>query len=204
MPGHTHLDVEGSQWSHPPPQLVVNQAVPGTTPSRRRRHCGRITGIALVLCKRRRKNTRANSDKEGENAPTEKPKRTPKPTKNTRAPKRKTFSRVSGPKTHGKPQKKTSGADGLDRCQQPLRQKKFPAHLALQEFPFAQNLNKCHNRGMKKKIMPILLLSFVTSPVILSRCDDTPRGKRRKQEKEADIPTKRGQDLKGDNSSSLI
>ena len=130
-----HLGLEGSQW-RPPPPPVVNQAVPRTTPSRRRvtryglvhngwgvgRHCGRITGIAAGLCKRRCKNARASKEPE-EAPPTEKPKQPSKTTKTTRTPKEKQplgrgkhteqpNNRVSGPKTKPEDRRKKLRTDG--------------------------------------------------------------------------------------------
>ena len=135
-----------------PPPPVVNQAVPRTTPNTRRvtryglvhnewgvgRHCGRSTGIALFLCKRRCKNARAGTEKKKKTPPPKtrsekknhhrKPEENPqkKKNKNTRTPERKQpLGRRNRPETetppgfrakrkHGKSQKENAGRTGLD------------------------------------------------------------------------------------------
>ena len=129
--------MEGSQW-RPHPPLVMNQAVPGTTPSKRRvtqhglvhnkwgvgRHCG--PDHRHCACPMQEKMQEHKSKhKQGETAPAENPKRTPNndqkhpnPEKKTatrpkKTHRKETFCRASGPKTHGKSQKKTPGGRAL-------------------------------------------------------------------------------------------
>ena len=106
-----NLGVEGVTW-RPPPPPVVNQAVPRTTPSRRRvtryglvhngwgvrRHCGRLAGGCSFPREKMQERKTTQQAEKGKSHPPPKNQETPeKNQKHTRTPNREAATR---PKKH--------------------------------------------------------------------------------------------------------
>ena len=147
------------------------------------RHCGRRTGNALDLHKRRCKKQRQSTSKTGKGKPEKHP-RTNKETPEPRTEKKQPLGRrrkihktnlASGfpdQKTHGKSQKENSGRTGLEvdrdeegrvgpreRVQQPQGQKEIPRPPGTAGISFCPAPEPSQNREESKKILKVLLIS---------------------------------------------